>query len=122
MSALSPILAGPFDIIERVNPLAYKLSLPPELDSIHLVESDPFGRPYPIPPVEIINGIPRNEIEQIIAEKKDAEDGTPMLLARWAGYPDAPDSWEPRSHLMEDCPRLVRVFDKEQRCQRRENR
>ncbi|OJD11044.1 hypothetical protein ACJ73_09625, partial [Blastomyces percursus] len=130
MSALSPILAGPFDIIERVGPLAYRLSLPPELDSIHPVvsvlhlekfEKDPFGRPHPIPPTEIINGIPRNEIEQIIAERKDAEDGTPLLLARWAGYPDAPDSWEPRSHLMEDCPRLVRLFDKEQRRRRRQN-
>ena len=28
---------GPYDIVERVGPLAYKLALPPELEQIHNV-------------------------------------------------------------------------------------
>ena len=34
---LSPGFIGPYDILERVGPVAYKLALPPDLDKIHSV-------------------------------------------------------------------------------------
>ena len=34
---LSPRYIGPYEVIERVGPLAYKLALPPELSQIHNV-------------------------------------------------------------------------------------
>ncbi|KAA3466568.1 Gag protease polyprotein [Gossypium australe] len=34
---LSPRFIGPYDIIERIGPVAYRLALPPELDRIHNV-------------------------------------------------------------------------------------
>ena len=32
---LSPRYIGPYEIIEKIGPLAYKLALPPELTKIH---------------------------------------------------------------------------------------
>ena len=34
---LSPRLIGPYGVIEKVGPVAYKLALPPELEKIHNV-------------------------------------------------------------------------------------
>ena len=32
---LNPQYAGPFEILERIRPLAYRLALPPEMERIH---------------------------------------------------------------------------------------
>ncbi|KAA3483095.1 receptor-like protein kinase [Gossypium australe] len=34
---MSPCFIGPYEIIERIGPVAYRLALPPELDKIHNV-------------------------------------------------------------------------------------
>ena len=34
---LSPRFVGPFEILERVSPIAYKLTLPPALEAVHNV-------------------------------------------------------------------------------------
>ena len=34
---LSPIFIGPYEVIEKVGPVAYHLALPPELEKIHNV-------------------------------------------------------------------------------------
>ena len=33
---LSPRFIGPYEVIEKVGPMAYKLVLPPELEKIHI--------------------------------------------------------------------------------------
>ena len=34
---LSPIFIGPYEVIEKVGPMAYRLALPPDLEKIHNV-------------------------------------------------------------------------------------
>ena len=51
---LSPHYIGPYEIIERVGPLAYRLSLPPELTRIHNVFHVSMLRQYRSDPSHIL--------------------------------------------------------------------
>ncbi|KAJ9174546.1 hypothetical protein P3X46_013182 [Hevea brasiliensis] len=51
---LSPRFIGPYDVIERVGPVAYKLASPPELDKIHSVFHLSMLRRYRSDPSHVI--------------------------------------------------------------------
>ena len=51
---LSPRYIGPYEIIEKVGPLAYKLALPPELARIHNVFHVSMLRRYRSDPSHVI--------------------------------------------------------------------
>ena len=51
---LSPRYIGPYEIIERIGPLAYKLALPPELARIHNVFHVSMLRRYRSDPSHVI--------------------------------------------------------------------
>lgn len=51
---LSPRFIGPYEILERVGPVAYKLALPPELDKIHNVFHVSMLRRYRSDPSHIL--------------------------------------------------------------------
>jgi len=57
---LSPRFIGPYEVIERVGPVAYRLALPPELDKIHNVFHVSMLRRYRSDPSHVIS---REEIE-----------------------------------------------------------
>ena len=43
---LAPKWAGPFTILERIGPVAYKLQLPPELSKLHPVFNSSHLKPH----------------------------------------------------------------------------
>ena len=51
---LSPRYIGPYEIIEKIGPLSYKLALPPELSRIHDVFHVSMLRRYRLDPSHII--------------------------------------------------------------------
>ena len=51
---LSPRFIGPYEILERVGPVAYRLALPPELSKIHNVFHVSMLRRYRSDPTHII--------------------------------------------------------------------
>ncbi len=51
---LSPIFIGPYNVIEHVGPVAYRLALPPELDKIHNVFHVLILRRYQSDPSHVI--------------------------------------------------------------------
>ncbi|KAK5803695.1 hypothetical protein PVK06_031344 [Gossypium arboreum] len=57
---LSPRFIGPYEIVERVGPVAYRLALPPELEKIHNVFHVSMLRQYRSDPSHVI---PHTEIE-----------------------------------------------------------
>ena len=51
---LSPRYIGPYEVIERIGPLAYKLALPPELSQIHNVFHVSMLRRYRSDPMHVL--------------------------------------------------------------------
>ncbi|RMJ21267.1 Integrase core domain-containing protein, partial [Aspergillus sp. HF37] len=117
---------GPFEVVQRVGQLAYKLKLPPSW-KIHDVLSvaqlepantpDPFGRQPSHPPAVTDERYPedtdRFEVDQVIAERqrKVGRGKRKEYLVRWKGYGPEDDMWLPESSLQgaEDAVRLFQA-------------
>ena len=52
---LSPRFIGPYEVIEKVGPLAYRLALPPELEKIHNVFHLSMLRRYRSDPSHVVS-------------------------------------------------------------------
>lgn len=105
---------GPFRVTAVVNPNAYTLDLPPQLQAIHptfnIEKLKPYhdGRasfptrpqPYDRPPPEAdadSNGDQLFEVARIVAARKRGR--TTEYLVAWKGYPPEENTWEPKSRL-----------------------
>jgi hypothetical protein len=115
---LTPKYLGPFEIIEQISHVAYKLKLPANI-KIHPVvhisvlkpyqEDDEFVRPIP-PQPEIIDDEVEYEVEQILDKKFVRR--RPYYLVKWKGYPLHDSSWEPRENLT-NCNQLLDKYELE---------
>ena len=52
---MSPRFIGPYQVIEKVGPMAYKLALPPELEKIHNVFHVSMFRRYRLNPSHVVS-------------------------------------------------------------------
>ena len=52
---LAPRYIGPFEILEKVNPVAYRLALPPRLSQVHNVFHISMLRKYIRDPLHVID-------------------------------------------------------------------
>ncbi|XP_048228263.1 uncharacterized protein LOC125369536, partial [Ricinus communis] len=107
---LSPRYVGPYEIIERVGPLAYRLALPTELSSIHDVFHVSMLRRYRSDPSHII---PEPEIEitekltyveepiEILDRrvKKLRNKDIPMVKIKWSHHSPREATWEVEEHM-----------------------
>ena len=109
---------GPYRILQKINPVAYKLQLPSSMSRIHNVfhisllsrhkVSDlPNRKRYLPPPVHIDETGDFYEVEDILDVK--IIHGKYQFLISWKGYPDSSNSWEPEENLM-NCRELVEDF------------
>jgi hypothetical protein len=117
---LAPRFFGPFQIIQKVGSVAYKLALPPE-SKIHPVFhvsclKKKLGQqvlPFPtMPPVDR-NGELKPEPEAILERRMQKIGTRPAteVLVQWCGAPKEDNTWELLYKLRDTYPHLVgKVF------------
>ena len=114
---LSPRFIGPYEIIERVGPVAYRLMLPPELEKIHNVfhvsmlrryRSDPS---HVISPTEVeINPDMSYEEEPISILAREIKElrnkKIPLVKVLWHKHGVEEATWESEDAMKERYPNL----------------
>ena len=117
-------LIRPFEVLERIKNMAYRLKLPPHMrihDVISITHLEPiphtvtdrdlYRRVASLPPPVIINGEEEYEIERI-TDKKTAKYGRGSRIeyrVRWKGYGAHDDLWLPKRDLLY-APELIEEF------------
>ena len=107
---------GPFRITECVNPVTFRLALPPHFrihDVFHVSLLEPYysssieGRQLlPPPPVQLPTG-EEYEVDQILDSRVLRRQLQYLVL--WKGYPISEATWEPARHL-KNATEVVRDF------------
>lgn len=110
---------GPFPIDRQVSPTAYRLALPPNLQSLHPVfhvsllqkatTSSIPGRYNEPPPSVQVDNYEEFEVEEILDSRKRRR--SVQYLVKWLGYDHAHDSstWEDAS-MLTNCDEHVAAF------------
>ena len=118
-----PRYLGPFKIIGKPSPHAYKLDLPPSIKIHPVIHIRYLLRPkeakqfpnritsYRQPPT-IIENVPEYEVESILKKRlrKYGKSSRIEYLVHWKGYPSEEDTWEPL-HNLTNCRDLLTAFN-----------
>ena len=119
---LSPRFIGPFEILERIALVAYKLALPPSLSSVHDVFHVSMLRKYITDPTHVIDYKPLEIEENLSSQEKPIK-----ILARavkalrnrnigfikvlWWNHLIEEAMWEWEEEIKEKCPKLIHEFE-----------
>nr|CAD1827310.1 unnamed protein product [Ananas comosus var. bracteatus] len=114
---LSPCYIGPFEILERVGAVAYKLALPPSLAGVHNVFHVSQLRKYVYDPDHILSYIPIELQEDMTYEEFPAyivdrevrklwNREIPYVKIHWSEHGDREETWELESEMRECHPHL----------------
>ncbi|KAL0362072.1 UNVERIFIED_CONTAM: hypothetical protein Scaly_1162400 [Sesamum calycinum] len=114
---LSPRYIRPYEILERVGPLAYRLALPSELSQIHDVFHVSMLRRYRSDPSHILRELeieiskeltyveePIKILDRSIKKLRNKE--IPMVKVRWSHHSPREATWEVEENMIEKYPYL----------------
>ncbi|KAL6473720.1 hypothetical protein MHYP_G00172810 [Metynnis hypsauchen] len=106
---LAPRYVGPFKVDRRVNPVSYRLRLPPSMrvhPTFHVSRLRPFlcGTWPPAP--RLVAGSPAYTVRRLLDSRRVR--GSVQYLVDWVGYGPEERSWVPASHILD--PDLIREF------------
>ena len=117
--------AGPFQVVERIGRLAYRLKLPPTMRIHDVVSvahlepatdpaSDPYGRPATVPPAVVVDNHDEYEIERLVKKRQRrygrAKTATTEYLVRWKGCGPQDDQWIASRNLA-NAPELIKEYE-----------
>jgi hypothetical protein len=114
---LSPRFIGPYEVIERVGPVAYRMELPQELERIHNVFHVSMLRRYRSDPshvlfVEVIELQPDLTFEEEPVEilaydvKEFRRKSIPIVKVLWRNHSTEEATWEPEETMRHQYPYL----------------
>ena len=114
---LSPRYIGPYEIRERVGPLAYRLALPPELSRLHDVFHVSMLRRYRSDPSHVIQEPEIEVSEDLTYQEKPIEildrmvrklrsKEIPMVKVKWNHHSPKEATWEVEKDVLEKYPYL----------------
>ncbi|KAJ9534914.1 hypothetical protein QJQ45_029577 [Haematococcus lacustris] len=114
----TPRQHGPFKVLEVVTPVALRLQLPAEWQSVHPVvhvshvklhhdgsARFPTRNPAPPPEPDIIDGEEHYHVEAFRNHR--FQRGKLQLQVKWLGHPEHDNSWVPLAQLQEDLTQNV---------------
>ena len=103
---LLPKYVGPFEVVQVVGPVAYKLNMNPRWrihPVFHVSLLEPYrtdGRVQPPPPPVELEGILEYEVAAIIDHRyQGTRNPKAFYLVAWKGYGPEHNSWEPEENL-----------------------
>ncbi|KAK8300843.1 hypothetical protein V6Z12_D05G420800 [Gossypium hirsutum] len=118
---LSPRFIGPYEIIERIGPVAYRLALPPELDRIHNIFHVSMLRRYRSDPSHVIcpteveiqldmtySEEPIKILARETTELRNKKINLVKVLWQKHGVEEA--TWEPEEEMRKQYPNLFTDF------------
>ena len=114
----TPRRLGPFEIIEEISPVVYKLRLPSAWhihDVFHAslltpqVITPEYGVPSEPPLPELVDGESEYEVENILRHKFVGRQKELRYLVQWRGYSRVESTWEPEEHL-KNAPEVLEAY------------
>ena len=114
---LSPRYIGPYEIVSKVGPVAYRLKLPPELSRIHDTFHVSIFRKYiPDPshilreqPVQLKENLTYEETPVQIVDRKEQvlrSKVIPLFKVLWKNHEREAATWEPKAQMRHQYPHL----------------
>ena len=114
---LSPRYIGPYEILERIGPVAYRLALPPELSGIHDVFHVSMLRRYRSDPSHVLQNEPVEIKENLsyIEEPVQILDykikqlrnrSIPLVKVLWRNHSKEEATWETEENMRRSYPYL----------------
>ena len=114
---LRPRYIGPYEIIARVGPVAYRLDLPPELSKVHNVFHVSMLRKYIPDPSHVLRDQPVQLKEnltyevtpvQIVDRKEQVlrSKVIPLVKVLWKNHEREAATWEPEAQMRRQYPQL----------------
>ena len=113
---LLPKWVGPFEVLERIGAVAYKLKLPKHL-KMHNVFHVNLVKPYrndgrvqpPPPPIEIDDSL-EYEVERVLDDRNvGGKSSKKEFLIKWQGYGPEHNTWEPEKNL-KNCKEILEEY------------
>ena len=116
---LSPRFIGPYDVIEKVGPMAYRLTLPLELEKIHNVFHVSMLRRYRSDPLHVVSSETielrsdltyEEEPVEILARKVKELWNKKILLVKvlWRNHKTEEATWESEETVRQQYPQLFK--------------
>ncbi|XP_075494739.1 uncharacterized protein LOC142532304 [Primulina tabacum] len=118
---LSPRFIGPFEILDRVGTLAYRVALPPNLAGVHNVFHVSMLRKYMANPSHVLNFEPlqltpnlsyEERPVQILdrQEKKLRNKLVKRVKVKWLNHSEEEATWESEPEMRDRYPKLFGEF------------